>query len=164
MPKRNLTLKDRETQKAYNRTPARREAQRARQQTPEYRAKRKALRETPEHKEKAKAYQRTPEHKAKRYTDPLRHVPDVLPRSMLSWYVDCPCPICGKLMGKPKRDHNHITNVYRAVICHDCNILLGVAHENTTILTAAIAYLKQYSVTPEKSNQAENAASPCAAD
>ena len=39
-------------------------------------------------------------------------------------------------------DHNHITNKVRAILCHHCNVLLGFAKDNTTLLEKVIDYLE----------------------
>lgn len=55
------------------------------------------------------------------------------------------CAICGSEAPKTKRgwqlDHCHKTNAIRGVLCHNCNSLLGYAHDDPAILQAAIAYL-----------------------
>lgn len=41
-------------------------------------------------------------------------------------------------------DHNHTTNQVRALLCNDCNALLGFAKENKETLSNAINYLKKF--------------------
>jgi hypothetical protein len=62
------------------------------------------------------------------------------------------CPICEveiseTLEYKGKRsvvvDHNHDTGEVRGVLCSGCNLVLGHARENTTILYKAIVYLSE---------------------
>lgn len=58
------------------------------------------------------------------------------------------CAICGKketakgqqLLGV---DHNHKTKKVRGLLCHKCNVILGLCHENIDTLTSAIAYLRR---------------------
>jgi hypothetical protein len=38
-------------------------------------------------------------------------------------------------------DHNHNTNQVRGLLCHNCNIILGMANDNKEILQNAINYL-----------------------
>ena len=38
-------------------------------------------------------------------------------------------------------DHNHETNEVRGLLCDNCNVMIGHAHENTIILENAIKYL-----------------------
>lgn len=68
-----------------------------------------------------------------------------LPRGMYSKMFEAQegrCAICGdkskKLLGV---DHNHTNNTIRSLLCHRCNVLLGLARENPEILTTAIEYL-----------------------
>lgn len=42
-------------------------------------------------------------------------------------------------------DHDHISGSVRAILCQQCNTVLGLMEENTTMLFRAIAYLKIYS-------------------
>lgn len=62
------------------------------------------------------------------------------------------CPICeveiSETLGyKEKRpvvvDHNHETGEVRGILCSGCNLVLGHARENTTILYKAIVYLSE---------------------
>jgi hypothetical protein len=39
-------------------------------------------------------------------------------------------------------DHDHKTNAVRQILCHPCNLLLGAARDDITILQRAIDYLK----------------------
>lgn len=55
------------------------------------------------------------------------------------------CKICGK-PDNTKRgclhiDHCHSTGVVRGLLCHHCNLMLGNAHDDTSTLQKAIAYL-----------------------
>jgi hypothetical protein len=50
------------------------------------------------------------------------------------------CQIC-KIPGPLVIDHNHDTNKIRGLLCQNCNLLLGHAHDSTETLIAAIAYL-----------------------
>ena len=40
-------------------------------------------------------------------------------------------------------DHSHKTNLVRGLLCHQCNILLGMAQEDKAILQSAIKYLEK---------------------
>lgn len=62
------------------------------------------------------------------------------------------CPICeveisDTLAYKGQRpvvvDHNHETGEVRGILCSMCNMMLGHARENTTILYKAIVYLSE---------------------
>ncbi len=41
-------------------------------------------------------------------------------------------------------DHNHETGVVRALLCNDCNALLGFAKEDIGVLENAIKYIQSY--------------------
>ena len=51
------------------------------------------------------------------------------------------CFIC-KEEKKLHVDHNHATQKVRALICQDCNLMLGHASDDPLILVAAIEYLE----------------------
>ena len=51
-----------------------------------------------------------------------------------------PCDICGAL-GRLYLDHDHATRRFRGVLCHKCNVVLGMANDNPYILIAAAKYL-----------------------
>jgi len=56
------------------------------------------------------------------------------------------CAVCEKEFIKtPHVDHNHETGCVRQLLCANCNILLGLSHDNVVILEKAIAYLKKWS-------------------
>ncbi len=57
------------------------------------------------------------------------------------------CAICGKSQNPKHRwllgvDHDHKTNQVRGLLCHKCNVILGLCNENPNILTNAISYLR----------------------
>jgi hypothetical protein len=57
------------------------------------------------------------------------------------------CKICGKLFGLtkgryPNIDHCHVANKIRGLLCFQCNVLLGMARDNISILRKAIIYLE----------------------
>jgi DNA-directed RNA polymerase subunit RPC12/RpoP len=52
------------------------------------------------------------------------------------------CAICGQ-QAKLVIDHNHITNNVRGLLCHYCNVLLGMAKDDVNILVKAISYLEE---------------------
>ena len=57
------------------------------------------------------------------------------------------CAICSRHLDSTGRethlDHNHTTNKIRGILCTRCNLLLGCALDNITILSNAIKYLEQ---------------------
>lgn len=59
---------------------------------------------------------------------------------------DNKCDICKKdISNNYNVDHNHKTGKVRALLCMNCNTLIGHAKENTDILNSAIEYLKKHS-------------------
>ena len=54
------------------------------------------------------------------------------------------CAIC---RAKPKAsrrlsvDHDHATGTVRGLLCHNCNVMLGLARDTTDILLRAVRYL-----------------------
>lgn len=54
------------------------------------------------------------------------------------------CAICKRerpLVG----DHCHSTGAARELICHQCNVILGMAQDDPEVLAAAIEYLNKHS-------------------
>lgn len=60
------------------------------------------------------------------------------------------CGICSvDANDVPRRfsvDHDHNNDQIRGLLCSNCNVLIGMASDDTTILELAIAYLKHYEV------------------
>ena len=57
------------------------------------------------------------------------------------------CAICGKEETGGMRlalDHNHTTGKVRALLCRNCNKMIGCAKEDISILAKAIEYLKKH--------------------
>lgn len=54
------------------------------------------------------------------------------------------CSICLQFMNKPRQDHDHVTKKIRDLLCANCNILIGMAHEQKSILLGAIQYLEKW--------------------
>lgn len=59
---------------------------------------------------------------------------------------DYSCKICGVHEDDLNRglfvDHDHSTGKVRGLLCDDCNVLLGRAKDDTSILEEAIQYLR----------------------
>ena len=51
-----------------------------------------------------------------------------------------PRPVAGEICGAEDRpivwDHDHMTGLFRAWLCSDCNFTLGQAHDNPAVLRA----------------------------
>ena len=59
------------------------------------------------------------------------------------------CAICSREFDKTKRnscnvDHSHKTGCVRGLLCHNCNVLLGLCDDNVEILENAIKYLTKW--------------------
>lgn len=59
------------------------------------------------------------------------------------------CGICGAKSNNNKNqkrlpiDHNHNTNEVRGILCHSCNLMLGLIKDNIETLEKAVLYLKE---------------------
>lgn len=60
------------------------------------------------------------------------------------------CAICGSASPRRKGsenfavDHNHTTMEVRGLLCHPCNVMIGLAKDNIEVLETAIKYLKHH--------------------
>ncbi len=56
------------------------------------------------------------------------------------------CAICGEAEGTRKlhRDHNHTSGQSRALLCHGCNIAIGMIKEDAATARAIADYLEQH--------------------
>lgn len=56
-----------------------------------------------------------------------------------------PCDICGRPENPGGKrlhiDHCHETGVVRGILCQPCNMMIGLAYDDPTILRSAAAYL-----------------------
>lgn len=56
------------------------------------------------------------------------------------------CAICNKHSSEFKKplyiDHNHKTKEIRGLLCHNCNVVLGMVGDDIDILSKSIEYLK----------------------
>lgn len=66
---------------------------------------------------------------------------------MLLERQDNKCAICKVDASTLKKalfvDHDHTTNHVRGLLCHNCNIVLGMAKDSQNNLTEAVEYLKR---------------------
>lgn len=56
------------------------------------------------------------------------------------------CGICGGVNSDGRRlfiDHDHKTGKVRGLLCHQCNIMLGHAKDNLSVLRSAVGYLEK---------------------
>ena len=62
---------------------------------------------------------------------------------------DNKCAICNQQETSLDRvalsvDHNHVTKQVRGLLCHKCNVALGLFSESELILIKALSYLRTY--------------------
>ena len=62
---------------------------------------------------------------------------------------DKKCSICNTSTPNGKNnsfhlDHDHATNKIRGILCHSCNLMIGQAKDDVTILKSAIDYLNHW--------------------
>ena len=57
------------------------------------------------------------------------------------------CAICGSSVSETRRrfhvDHDHKTGEIRGILCHRCNVALGMVQDNIKILSLMIKYLEK---------------------
>jgi hypothetical protein len=149
--------------KRQNETPEEREARLTKQ-----RAKHKSWREA--NPERLKDYRN--KGRAKNYSSIRRSQRDYILRStyglnldqyeaMLTSQGNC-CAICGTDQATTKHanawrvDHCHSTGKVRALLCHNCNIAMGLLKENTGTLEKMIAYINHHNATTEGNHHDED--------
>lgn len=55
------------------------------------------------------------------------------------------CAACGKGSRRTLNlDHDHKTGIIRGLLCHNCNIALGMVHDNVSTLLKLAFYLKKH--------------------
>ena len=57
------------------------------------------------------------------------------------------CAACGSSDPKGKvgwhTDHDHVTNNVRGILCHNCNVTLGLVHDSVAHLNSLVNYLQE---------------------
>jgi len=54
------------------------------------------------------------------------------------------CAVCGKkLYNKFYVDHDHVTNAVRGLLCLQCNVMLGMAHDDADVLSSGARYIRK---------------------
>jgi len=62
-----------------------------------------------------------------------------------------PCDICGKMSQKPLHvDHNHMTGVFRGVLCPSCNITVGMIELHLLQLESILTYINYTPISLEQ--------------
>lgn len=54
------------------------------------------------------------------------------------------CAICASPVALPALDHNHETGQIRGVLCHSCNLAIGLLRDSSGVAQAAADYLKEW--------------------
>jgi len=54
------------------------------------------------------------------------------------------CAICGRPPVRPSLDHDHSTGTIRGILCHQCNIAIGLLQDSPRILRAGATYLESH--------------------
>ena len=56
------------------------------------------------------------------------------------------CAVCGLPFGEKRMyvDHCHVSDRVRGIVHMECNTLMGLAHDNPTLLEQAAAYLRRH--------------------
>jgi len=68
------------------------------------------------------------------------------------------CAVCGKPPRSKFRlsvDHCHATGTVRGLLCSDCNLILGYAHDNPHVLRAAARYIEHHNPSNVPAQDAE---------
>lgn len=55
------------------------------------------------------------------------------------------CGLCQRPAKRPTIDHNHDTGAFRSIICHGCNLGLGLFKDSPELLDLAAAYIRSFS-------------------
>lgn len=55
---------------------------------------------------------------------------------------DGKCAICQEPLVKEKLDHCHATGKVRGLLCHGCNVALGLLRDDPTMMARAIYYVE----------------------
>jgi len=68
---------------------------------------------------------------------------NITPLEVMELHKSTDCHICKEVLGKKKCiDHCHSSGKVRGLLCHNCNVMIGHARDNVSILETAIEYLK----------------------
>ena len=60
----------------------------------------------------------------------------------------CKAPLSISLAKQVHIDHCHKTGMVRGILCQQCNLLLGLANDDPSILRACIRYLEKFRKAP----------------
>lgn len=57
-----------------------------------------------------------------------------------------PCDSCGEDVDRHRKhvDHDHATGKVRGVLCHNCNLVLGLVHDDPGTLRALTTYIERH--------------------
>jgi hypothetical protein len=110
-------------------------------------------RSKPEVKEKARLYHKRPEVKLRDQSQRLVRKYGINLQNyneLMKVQNEC-CKICKINLSSalPVVDHNHVTKEVRGILCHKCNVVLGLTKEDPKILAALIQYISTNGVINE---------------
>lgn len=63
---------------------------------------------------------------------------------------DWNCASCGEYVENPHTDHDHHTGDVRGLLCSNCNMALGLLHDNTNKIIALGVYRERFEHTAKK--------------
>jgi hypothetical protein len=114
-----------------------------------YCRKDKTMRDEKKYRARRKLYENTPKRKAQKRELQLKrnfNLTSEQYNQMFEQQQGC-CAICNRHQSEFKRrlivEHNHDSNKIRGLVCHNCNSILGHAHDDINILLNAIEYLRK---------------------
>ncbi len=87
---------------------------------------------------------RTTEWYQRRQNDALVKLGITDSKAILAERQDDRCAVCGEVPESLCVDHDHVTNSYRGLICHPCNLGLGLFKDDVSRLRGAIRYLEDH--------------------
>lgn len=96
--------------------------------------------------DKVRGYRHTPKAKARRQEAHFRRKYGIstYEKDALFWLQGNKCAACNSSTPRGGRwhlDHCHVTNIIRGVICHSCNLALGLVGDSPKILQNLLEYL-----------------------
>lgn len=138
------------SKKRYSQRPEIKAREKARCQSPEYRARRRELDERPEYKIARavynKRYWQNPEKRTYRRDRQLKKLYGItlFDVEKILEHQGGRCAICrtDEFNGKGLNvDHDHATGMVRGILCHNCNVALGLMKDNVLIVKSMVDYL-----------------------
>lgn len=129
--------------KKYRVSPKGRAAQKRYEEShPEVKAAKKARQQSPESKAYQEVYRQSPKGRAVKRAHRLKREYGISLADYDRMFAEQKglCKACGKKT-KLVVDHDHVTNKVRGLLCHQCNVIAGMAHDKPTHLMMVAEYL-----------------------